>query len=202
MEIGLLRHGEPEAVSNSPVSASDFAEWIKHYNRAGLAAGSTPPATTLEFVRTCGVIAGSTLPRSIQSAEVLSTDNILEPDSLFSEVDMPYTKWRTFRLAPKYWAVLFRVLWYLGYSRDCENYAMARRRAAEAAKNLVHIAETRQSVLLVGHGIFNRLLAKELITLGWSGPQSPGSRYWSLAVYTKCPEPSIAATRHSRRGAS
>lgn len=45
------------------------------------------------------------------------------------------------------------------------------------------LAKEYESVLFVGHGIFNRLLAKELKSLGWCGPSNPGSKYWSFGVY-------------------
>lgn len=38
-------------------------------------------------------------------------------------------------------------------------------------------------VLLVGHGIMNRLIGKELQALGWTARTRQGSRYWSMGVY-------------------
>ncbi|WP_181373306.1 hypothetical protein [Massilia glaciei] len=38
-------------------------------------------------------------------------------------------------------------------------------------------------VLLVGHGIMNRLIAKGLLALGWHGTASPGGRHWQAGTF-------------------
>ena len=49
------------------------------------------------------------------------------------------------------------------------------------------------TILLIGHGIVNRFLAKELIAKGWASEQAPnrkiyrGYKYWEIATYTKTP---------------
>ena len=117
MEIALLRHGKPAGISNVSVSASQFGHWIASYNSAGVAESSVPPQASLEYARTCGVVITSNLLRSVQSGEFLHVKNYQAPDNLFAEAGMPYATWVTLKLPPKYWAVLFRVLWYLGYSK-------------------------------------------------------------------------------------
>lgn len=188
MEIALLRHGKPAAISNVPVSASQFGNWIASYNSAGVERGSVIPQASLEYARTCGVVVTSNLLRSVQSAKFLHVENYQAPDKLFAEAGMPYATWVTFKLPPKYWAVLFRVLWYLGYSKNSESYREARKRSVLAVRQLVDLAESHQSVLLVGHGIFNRLVAQELKGLGWIGPDNPGSKYWAFRTYSKLPD--------------
>ena len=167
MEIALLRHGKPAVNSNSAVSASQFSEWISRYDNSGLAENSAPIKSSLEYAHACGVLACSSLLRSVQSAEILSASQHLTQDKLFFEAGMPYAEWNALKLPPKYWAVLFRVLWYFGYSKNSESYSDAKKRASLAAQKLIVLAETHRSVMLVGHGIFNRLIAKELKSLGW-----------------------------------
>jgi len=171
-----------------PVSASQFGNWITSYNSAGVERGSVIPQASLEYARTCGVVVTSNLLRSVQSAKFLHVENYQAPDKLFAEAGMPYATWVTFKLPPKYWAVLFRVLWYLGYSKNSESYREARKRSVLAVRQLVDLAESHQSVLLVGHGIFNRLVAQELKGLGWIGPDNPGSKYWAFRTYSKLPD--------------
>ncbi|WMP19050.1 hypothetical protein [Thiothrix lacustris] len=47
----------------------------------------------------------------------------------------------------------------------------------------IWLAEEYGSVLLVGHGIMNRLLAKELHKQGWQVELSPSSKHWAFGVY-------------------
>jgi len=185
LEIALLRHGQPAAISKALVSASQFSEWIASYNNAGVAESSVPSIAALEYARTCGVLVSSNLLRSVQSAEFLCVDNCQVSDNLFTEAGMPYANWRTFKLPPKFWAAFFRVFWYLGYSKNSESYTAACNRAELAAQKLVALAQTHQSVMLVGHAIFNRLVARELRSLGWSGPKNPGTSYWDVSIYVK-----------------
>jgi hypothetical protein len=62
-------------------------------------------------------------------------------------------------------------------------------RVSLAAEKLIQLAKSHDSVLLIGHGIINRYLAKELISKGWSGGAAPGGnkywgyRYWEYAAY-------------------
>ena len=62
---------------------------------------------------------------------------------------------------------------------------MAKARAKQANRTLIELAETHQKVLVVGHGLFNHLLAKELRKSGWQGPRSLGKKHWEFGSYTK-----------------
>lgn len=182
MEIALLRHGKPDSISTRPVSASQFSDWITAYNNSGIAAASVPPVAVVEYARKCCVVVCSSLPRSIQSAELLHNSHPT-PDSVFIEAGMPYARWSTLKLPPEYWAVLFRVLWFAGYSANAESYSDAAKRSVQATAKLITLAQTHQSVMLAGHGIFNRLIARELKSQGWSGSGNTGSKYWDFSVY-------------------
>jgi broad specificity phosphatase PhoE len=50
---------------------------------------------------------------------------------------------------------------------QCESFRKAKKRAKQASELLVKYVEEHQSVVLVGHGFFNRLIAKELKK--WAG---------------------------------
>ena len=70
-----------------------------------------------------------------------------------------------------------RVAWLLGWSRDVESLREATSRAARAADRLVSLASTHGSVMLVGHGMLNTLICRELRRAGWRGTGSPRT-YW------------------------
>ena len=184
LEIAILRHGEPEATSTKLISAARFSEWIDQYNSRGVSKSSYASTTSTDYAQGCRVIVSSNLLRSIQSAETLCINQQLLSDELYSEAGIPYAEWHWPELSPGVWAIIFRVLWFLGYSRNSETMAETRKRAAAAAKQLGDLASVHGSVLYVGHGIFNRFLAKELKKLGWDGPKSPGSEYWALSIYS------------------
>ncbi len=183
MRITLLRHGKPVIPSLKKLSASAFYSWVLEYNASGLCASSKPATQTFNYAKECNVIVCSNLPRSIESAKALSSTEAFLSDAVFNEADLPVANWHLLKLSPGVWAVIFRVLWLLGYSRNVESFAQAKVRAIAAVKTLTEIANEYESVLLVGHGVYNRLLANELRRSGWSGPKNPGSVYWSHGTY-------------------
>ncbi len=185
MKIILLRHGKPVIPNLDPLSASEFNEWVGLYNLSGLCPTSAPTAEAVTQARNCEVVVCSELPRSIESALALGIKQITFSDPQFNEAGLPIPKWNGLKLSPSVWAVFFRVLWLLGYSKNAESYKQAKARASNAASKLIAFAEVNESVLFVGHGVYNRLVANALRSKGWNGPKAPGNKHWSLGVYTQ-----------------
>jgi broad specificity phosphatase PhoE len=71
------------------------------------------------------------------------------------------------------------VAWHIGWSQGAESVREARRRAQRAAERLVELAREHGSVMLIGHGQINRLIARALRRMGWHGSR-PGRAYWSV----------------------
>ncbi|UCG14716.1 MAG: histidine phosphatase family protein, partial [Deltaproteobacteria bacterium] len=76
-----------------------------------------------------------------------------------------------------------RVAWFLGWSPNGESLPKARERSAVAAERLVEHARRERSVVLVGHRIFNMLLASELRRARWSGPRRLAGEYWGSSTF-------------------
>jgi len=184
MKIIILRHGKPIIPSLRKLSASEFSEWVNEYNVAGLSPTSKPTELAKKCAHECNAIVCSELPRSIESAKVFNKSIILS-DSIFNEAGLPGANWQVMKLPPKTWLVAFRVLWLLGYSRSSESFKEAKSRATEAVEKLTEIALEYESVLFVGHGVFNRILSNELRRHDWIGPKNPGSNHWAFGVYEK-----------------
>ena len=185
MEISLIRHGKPVTPSLARLSAYSFINWVTQYNLSGLCPSSTPTEEAKSKAQTCHAIVCSSLTRSIESAHLLAEKAEIISSSLFNEADLPIAKWHSLKLSPKAWAVIFRVIWLLGYSSNSESYKEAKERAKKSVEQLEEFAHKYKSVLFVGHGVYNRLLAKELKAKGWLGPNNPGTKHWALSTYKK-----------------
>jgi broad specificity phosphatase PhoE len=183
MQIVLLRHGKPDFRKHGNLSASEFHEWVESYNLAGLMALNKPSKKTIEIANGCNIVVCSDLPRSIESAHALEVNKIDLVESLFREIELPHGSFPSPKLPPNVWVVLFRILCVLGYSSNGESLRAAKLRASKGANKLKEIAENNSSVLFVGHGFVNRLIAKELLSSGWQGPTSPGKQFWEFGVY-------------------
>ena len=183
MEIILIRHGKPNMPSLNKIKAFSFKDWIDSYNSSGLNQGSKPTENALSIANKCNAVVCSDLLRSKKSAEALKIKNITFAHSKFNEAGLPSANWSGLKLSPTTWAVIFRILWLFGYSNNSESYKEAKLRAKDSAQILIELAKEHKSVLFVGHGIYNKLLSKQLKLLGWSGPSNPGSKHWSFGIY-------------------
>ncbi|MEJ2613047.1 MAG: phosphoglycerate mutase family protein [Candidatus Thiodiazotropha sp.] len=187
MKIILMRHGEPKINLSDMVkerySAIEIEPLIKAYNESGLNAQNKPTSKALRVTKTCKAVVCSDLPRSIESAKALRVSKICLIDSVFRESDLPYAEWRYPRLELFTWFLFFRAIWFLGYSNNGEPISSARKRSKIAFLKLKQIVDEHGSVMLIGHGIINRLVAKELRKNGWCGPKNPGNNYWEYGIY-------------------
>ena len=185
MRIVLLRHGKPKLRKWGITSSRGFSAWIEEYDAANVCNESLPSQATKTIADSCNSVLCSDLPRSIHSAKLIRPDVKVSVSELFRELDLPHGRGNIVKLKPSVWAVFFRILWFAGYSHNAASITKGRSRVKEAARELINEAESKQSVLLVGHGILNRMIAKELIHSGWNGPSTPKGGYWSATVYEK-----------------
>mgnify|MGYP003774767305 CR=1 FL=1 len=127
----------------------------------------------------------SPLPRALSSLRALG----LQPrgvEHLFREAELPQLHLVGLRLSPFHWALLLRLRWLCGYSRQAEPRNAATQRTQAAATRLISLAERGDGpVLLMGHGIMNRLIARALRQQGWVERKKPGRGYWGSGRYTK-----------------
>ena len=183
MEIILMRHGEPEYRGAGKVSYREMVGWIDSYNRSST--GRDRPSEMAQILA-CRALTflSSPLPRALSSLKTLGCEPGLI-DEVFREAELPVFRIPGFRLSPFYWAALFRVLWLCGLSGESERVSAAKERAVKAAEILVNVAKDSDGpVLLMGHGVFNRFIAKELIASGWKEQTRPGKGYWGAGVYS------------------
>lgn len=175
-----MRHGKPLLTQTGWIAPVEMEGWIEHYNLSEVEADGMP-ITSLKLANSAACIVASTASRSLSSVQALGHTASIA-DAAFCEAQLPFALWRFPRLSPFVWAAFFRLLWFFGYSRGADSIQVTKTRAKAAAQKLIPLAE-KGSVLLVGHGIMNRLIAKELIALGWSGSTKQQSNHWSASVY-------------------
>lgn len=186
-KIILMRHGQPEvdleALKNNKISSNHLGELVGAYEKSALAFHSMPPEASIEIADSCDMLFSSDLSRSIESAQKLIKSQQHVVDKCFKESSLPYLKLHHPKFSLFAWAMIYRVLWFLGFSKNGEPIKQARVRAKLGANKLVQMTQAHQSVLLLGHGIMNRLIAKELESAGWYKTISTGEKYWSYRVY-------------------
>lgn len=185
MEITLIRHGRSSHNDERRMAISDFNDWVKKYNRNGIIMNEMCPPETADLANSAAFLYTSDLQRSIESARKINPAANIKADPLFRETELPSAANRlmALKLKPNSWAVLLRILWFLGFSSGCESYREAQIRAKHAALKLITYANEHHAAILVGHGIFNMMIAKELQKMGWKGKRKTGSSHWNAAAY-------------------
>ena len=172
-EILLVRHGRPVCDHASRIRGCDFARWVDAYECAPLDVKSQPTVGLLAQVATIHCLVTSTMRRAVESAAVLAPGRTPIINPLFNEAGIPTTIRTRLALAPGHWDVIARGAWFMGWSPGVESFQEARRRAARAADRLSDLAAEHDSVMLVGHGMLNTLIARALRRNGWTGRGHP-----------------------------
>ena len=186
MHITLMRHGRPVLASSPWLAPRDMGRWIAQYDAAEVDPAAIP-AASVAAAGACNVIFASTLPRALASARALG-HAAPRTDALFCEAPLPFPLWRFPRLPPAVWVVLFRLAWLGGYARGADAYAVVALRAKAASASLV-AAAADGPVLLVGHGILNRMIARELRRAGWTTASHQRSGHWAATGFQSPPGP-------------
>ena len=185
MRIVLARHGKPDLRGPPDLHGAELALWIRRYDAAGIDPSLPPPEELRQQALDVGRVATSDLRRTVESARLLAPRRRPHRDRVFREAALPEPPFGLVRLRPATWGAMMRAAWFLGWSPRVEPLADARARARRATGQLVAMSRRHQSVLLVGHGIFNALIAWELCNAGWSGPRFFAGGYWTWAAYER-----------------
>ncbi|GKT12065.1 MAG: hypothetical protein ISEC1_P1039 [Thiomicrorhabdus sp.] len=185
MRIVLLRHGKPHLTSPKRIKARNMQHWIDNYNTAELDTSASPSTELIELATQCQQIVCSNQSRSLDSAKVLNLNTVHESDPLFREFGMPYRKIPFVKLTPTLWAIIFRLSWLMGFSLNSESFEEAKIRAENAANRLIKMAEDHNDILLIGHGLLNKFIAKQLLSEGWSCSKMLGRKHWEYGIFEK-----------------
>jgi len=183
MEILLVRHGKPTGAVNPKLSVVGFANWVRDYNKSKVNPNSLPPEGLKYSITTGHFIVASDLARSVDSVRLCVGK---EPDlklKQFREMDIPRYK-LPFSFKAYTWLIINRIFWFAGFNSKVESFKNAKIRAKNSAKELQELANMHDKVVFFGHGMFNKYIAKELNSQGWSGTLK-GKKYWSTIKLEK-----------------
>jgi len=180
--IILLRHGEVDFKNHKSISAYEFKEWIAKYNSSDIKCKFPAKDKIKTLFEQADILVCSNLKRSIQSVEIFEKIPY-EIDAVFNEAQIPYTNWNLLKLNPKIWLVFFRVLWLFRYSKNSESFQEAKNRAKKATQRLVELSKQNKTVVLIGHGVINKLIQKELLLQKWKETKKIKRDNWDYGIY-------------------
>lgn len=99
------------------------------------------------------------------------------------EAPLPMIPIPRLRASLDVWGAVTRAAWFVGYSGAVESRAAVAARARQVAMDLHRLAHDGP-VMVIGHGIFNVLVAARLRRLGWSGPRVPSFQHGAVSRFS------------------
>ncbi len=189
MKIVIQRHGEPDIGKWGKIPSSEMVKWIDCYNESGVVVDNKPCCESIIHAKNSFTVC-STLERSRHSASLLEVESFIS-DKSFCEAELPIVNVPLLKTFPHTWSIIFRIFWFFGISKNVESKKEISSRVKVACNMLEGLADQHENILLVGHGIMNRLIAKELLLRGWGGEEAPngkkyhGYSYWEYSVFIK-----------------
>jgi len=181
-KITLLRHGIVDTKSDINISSNEFGDWINQYDNANINKVCSNKDEVYKILNESDLIICSSLKRSIQSAEFFDK-KIVVINSIFNEAPLPFVRGNFLKLKATYWLIFFRLIWFLGYSNRSESLKCFKNRAKKAAEVLQILSNENQNIVLVGHGVMNKFLQKELRLKNYKQTKNTGNKNWNYSVY-------------------
>jgi broad specificity phosphatase PhoE len=182
----LVRHGPSAHLYPAGlVRRAGIQRWRDAHDMTGIVAACQPPASLVQLAAQATHIVASDLRRATDSAERLAFDRPVAISAMLRETALPIPHW-PIPLPLRLWEALIHIRW--GYQilrgTDCEPEEHAR--AAAAAAWLSEMVDEGSMVLAVTHGVFRRLVSRELIARGWTGTgRRGGYGHWSAWSFTR-----------------
>ncbi|MGE3142928.1 MAG: histidine phosphatase family protein [Hyphomonadaceae bacterium] len=182
--IILARHGRPDCDRSVRIDWRGYAQWWADYERAGLAAGQVAPEKLHVAARAADVLFASPAPRAVETAAAVADGRPILQDAVFVEAPLPPPRlWG--RHTPRAWGVFARIAWWLGRHDGQESRQAAELRAEAAVATLAARALRGESVALMAHGWFNRMMRRVLKRQGWRETYDGGDSYWSFRRFER-----------------
>ena len=181
--IALARHGRPVLNLRTLIPGHGLAAWLQAERDAPLDPTARPSAELERIAAEAQLIIVSPLRRSRDSAELLAPAKTAIVEAEVREAPLPSAFQSSVRLPPAIWAAIARCAWFCGWCPEVESFAAARRRATQAAQRLQALATERGDILVIGHGLMNALIGRELRARAWRGPRFPSWSHWQSMRY-------------------
>jgi len=179
MKIILVRHAKVLLSDTKSLYASEIKAGIVLYDHAPVDPVIPNKNELVSLAEDSEYLVCSELSRSVASLVLLGHTPDMQ-DAVFNELAVPSVDWKGVKLPPQVWLVLFRIASLFGYRGGGESLSDAKTRAVLAVDRLT---ETEADTMLVGHGLMNRFIAKELQRRGWKAVRPLGKANWSYGIF-------------------
>ena len=182
MRIFFFRHARPLISQSLTLTFNAYIRWSKCYNLVPVSYESCK-AISVKFSAISNTKCfTSSLSRTFDTAQHIGLSDI-HSLKLFDEIDLPAFCIPFIRLTPRNWGRLFRVFYEVLPSVIFHQNIV--KRVDEAVVFLEEQADLHSDIIIVGHGLFNRSVQRELLKRGWLTKDGYTRKYLSCCLYFK-----------------
>ena len=175
IQIYLIRHAKPNLKKRFLSSADQAQNYVESYSKAPI--HEIDSGKVRVDLNKPHQIYCSNLVRSQETALALFGDSyVIVSDSVFREFELKIVRASSVvKLPLDLWKGVSRLFWLLGCNHEgIESYKEAKKRVVLSADNLEKLANQEETAILVGHGMINGAIAKELKKRGWDVKSKKG----------------------------
>ena len=186
IQIYLIRHAKPNLEKKFLSSADEAQNYIENYNKAPIQHIDSNQVK-IDINRSHQIYCSS-LPRSQETALSLFGDSyVIVSDSIFREFELKIVHANSIvKLPLDLWKGVSRLLWLFACNDEgIESYKEAKERVVVSVNNLEKLANQEETAILVGHGMINAAISKELRKRGWKVVQKKGHLNLGATVLQK-----------------
>jgi broad specificity phosphatase PhoE len=153
------------------------------YDAAGIQVDAKAPASLIRLAGHATHVLASDLPRALGSARRLGSSRAILSSELLRESPIAIPNWEI-RMPLGLWGMLISFTWFYRVARGTDMSDAERVRTTAAADWLVGMAAGNSTLLAVTHGVFRRMLARELMARRWTCAERLGGyRNWSAWTF-------------------
>ncbi len=175
IQIYLIRHAKSKLKKQFFSSAKEAQKYITDYDKVPIC-DFDMNQVKIELIKQHQIYC-SCLPRSQETALALfGKSYLIVSDSVFREFDMKIVHATAFvKLPMDLWKGISRLTWLLGFNnKGVESYKEARKRVLLSTDNLEKLSNQEETAILVGHGMINIGISKQLRKRGWTLVEKKG----------------------------
>ncbi len=137
------------------------------YDVSGIVDHDAPPPSLAALARDADLLVASDLPRAIMTAERLAKGRGVTLSPLLREAPADLPHWKHVRMPRALWELAVKVHWGIRILRRTDIPPKDLERATKAAFWIDGLASRHRHIVVVTHGVFRRILARQLEALGW-----------------------------------
>ena len=183
-KITFVRHAKVDMDASTPITAKMLKSWEQEYNTAPIIQDIPQDKALHQVFDEVDYMLSSTLRRT-QDSIVLLGSSVDESNVLFNEAQIPVLDGHFIKLKPTSWLVLFRIFSLVGFGRWAITLKETKGQAKEASRVLLELSKEHDNIILVGHGVMNWLIRKELLASDWKSEGKDAHGNWGMTVLFK-----------------